>query len=96
MGCLAHDRQTVATSVKSRSDTFTFDATFDGGSKQADVYDTVGRPVVSEVMRGMNCCIMAYGQTGTGSLPLSSPILRPLLRILVRPCHTLPRAVLQR
>ena len=64
---LERDRQSLGASLKSRSDAFTFDATFDGGSKQNDVYDTVGKPVVQEVLRGMNCCIMAYGQTGTGT-----------------------------
>jgi hypothetical protein len=32
-----------------------------------------GRPVVEEVLRGMNCCIMAYGQTGTGMHELAAP-----------------------
>lgn len=35
-------------------------------STQQDIYDEVVRPLVSSVMEGFNCCVFAYGQTGTG------------------------------
>uniref|UniRef100_A0A4W4DZP2 Kinesin-like protein n=1 Tax=Electrophorus electricus TaxID=8005 RepID=A0A4W4DZP2_ELEEL len=46
--------------------TFTFDAVYDAGSKQSDVYDETVRPLVDSVLRGFNGTIFAYGQTGTG------------------------------
>ncbi|XP_062979756.1 kinesin-like protein KIF3C isoform X2 [Elgaria multicarinata webbii] len=46
--------------------TFTFDAVYDAGSKQADLYDETVRPLVDSVLQGFNGTIFAYGQTGTG------------------------------
>ncbi|NXN96279.1 KIF3C protein, partial [Rhinopomastus cyanomelas] len=46
--------------------TFTFDAVYDGGSKQVEVYDETVRPLVESVLRGFNGTVLAYGQTGTG------------------------------
>ncbi|KAG4067581.1 hypothetical protein HA402_005353 [Bradysia odoriphaga] len=45
---------------------FTYDAVYDHRSTQQDIYDEVVRPLVSSVMEGFNCCVFAYGQTGTG------------------------------
>lgn len=33
---------------------------------QKSLYDEVVRPLVSSVLEGFNCCVFAYGQTGTG------------------------------
>lgn len=33
---------------------------------QKNLYDEVVRPLVSSVLEGFNCCVFAYGQTGTG------------------------------
>ncbi|KAK3522416.1 hypothetical protein QTP86_010322 [Hemibagrus guttatus] len=46
--------------------TFTFDAVYDAGSKQSDLYDESVRPLVDSVLRGFNGTVLAYGQTGTG------------------------------
>lgn len=46
--------------------TFTFDAVYDAGSKQNDLYDETVRPLVDSVLRGFNGTVLAYGQTGTG------------------------------
>ncbi|XP_027026914.1 kinesin-like protein KIF3C isoform X2 [Tachysurus fulvidraco] len=46
--------------------TFTFDAVYDAGSKQSDLYDESVRPLVDSVLRGFNVTVLAYGQTGTG------------------------------
>ena len=35
-------------------------------SKQEDVYNCLGPPLVDDAFRGLNCCIFAYGQTGSG------------------------------
>lgn len=45
---------------------FTFDRTFGQDSRQCDVYHTVVAPLIEEVLRGYNCTVFAYGQTGTG------------------------------
>ncbi|XP_045585381.2 kinesin-like protein KIF11 [Procambarus clarkii] len=46
--------------------TFTFDRVFGPESKQVDVYKSVAKNCVEEVLSGFNCTIFAYGQTGTG------------------------------
>lgn len=45
---------------------FTFDRAFGPDSKQADVYQVVVAPLITEVLSGYNCTVFAYGQTGTG------------------------------
>ncbi|EAT48111.1 AAEL000822-PA [Aedes aegypti] len=45
---------------------FTYDAVYDWGSTQQQVYDEVVRPLVYSVLEGFNGCVFAYGQTGTG------------------------------
>lgn len=51
---------------KENKKTFTYDAAYDEKSTQQNVYDEVVRPLVSSVLEGFNCCVFAYGQTGTG------------------------------
>ncbi|XP_018599446.2 kinesin-like protein KIF3C [Scleropages formosus] len=46
--------------------TFTFDAVYDAGSRQSDLYDETVRPLIDSVLLGFNGTIFAYGQTGTG------------------------------
>eukprot|EP00808_Paulinella_micropora_P018920 g17645.t1 len=46
--------------------TFTFDRVFGQYSTQEEVYLTSVAPLVAEVLRGFNCTVFAYGQTGTG------------------------------
>lgn len=45
---------------------FYFDRVFDPQARQADVYKTVVRPLIDQVLFGFNCTVFAYGQTGTG------------------------------
>lgn len=47
---------------------FLFDYVFDSNSTQDDVYDRIARPVVTDVLKGFNGTIFAYGQTGTGKV----------------------------
>ncbi|KAL6070961.1 kinesin-like protein KIN-5D [Balamuthia mandrillaris] len=49
-----------------KSKTFTFDDVFGPDSTQRDVYNTAIAPIVEEVLKGFNCTVFAYGQTGTG------------------------------
>eukprot|EP01028_Stygiella_incarcerata_P013293 TRINITY_DN8181_c1_g2_i1.p1 TRINITY_DN8181_c1_g2~~TRINITY_DN8181_c1_g2_i1.p1 ORF type:complete len:733 (+),score=260.59 TRINITY_DN8181_c1_g2_i1:73-2271(+) len=45
---------------------FQFDNILDEDSQQDDMYNMVARDIVSDVLRGYNGTVLAYGQTGTG------------------------------
>ena len=45
---------------------YRFDAVFDYSSKQKELYVEMGRPIVASALAGVNGCVLAYGQTGTG------------------------------
>lgn len=45
---------------------FYFDQVFDGVTKQIEIYNSVVRPLIDQVLMGFNCTVFAYGQTGTG------------------------------
>lgn len=53
-------------SAKKRGKTYTFDNVFGQYAEQKDVYATLVRPIVNEVLDGFNCTVFAYGQTGCG------------------------------
>ena len=38
----------------------------DGTSTQEDIYKTIGQPLLQDLLKGISCTIIAYGQTGTG------------------------------
>ncbi len=48
------------------SKTYTFDHVFPPEATQESLFKTVAHPIVNEVLKGFNCTIFAYGQTGTG------------------------------
>lgn len=43
-----------------------YDAVFGTECTQEELYNRAAKPIVDNVLRGMNCCMFAYGQTGTG------------------------------
>lgn len=45
---------------------YTIHGNFIFSATQKSIYDEVVRPLVSSVLEGFNCCVFAYGQTGTG------------------------------
>ena len=45
---------------------FTFNQTFDTGTKQDAIFDAVARPIIDGALDGFNGTIFAYGQTGSG------------------------------
>jgi hypothetical protein len=45
---------------------FTFNQTFDTGTKQDAVFDAVARPIIDGALEGFNGTVFAYGQTGSG------------------------------
>jgi kinesin family protein 11 len=51
---------------KKSAKTLEFDRVFGMYSQQTEVYDSMVKPIVEEAVRGYNCTVFAYGQTGTG------------------------------
>jgi kinesin family protein 5 len=45
---------------------FQYDYVFGPNASQDNVYERIARPVVTDVLKGLNGTIFAYGQTGTG------------------------------
>jgi kinesin family member 5 len=45
---------------------FTFDRVFAPNSKQSEVFEYIGKPVVDSIFKGYNGTIFAYGQTSSG------------------------------
>ncbi|TPX31252.1 hypothetical protein SmJEL517_g05354 [Synchytrium microbalum] len=45
---------------------FTFDTAFSTFTSQQSVYDICAKNMLNQFLEGRNCCIMAYGRTGTG------------------------------
>ncbi|KAF5273641.1 hypothetical protein FQR65_LT04641 [Abscondita terminalis] len=45
---------------------YSFDGVFGSDSNQISVYNTIAKPLISEVLSGYNCTVFAYGQTGSG------------------------------
>lgn len=59
-------------SAKKRGKTYTFDNVFGQYAEQKEVYSTLVRPIVNEVLDGFNCTVFAYGQTGCVPAPPKS------------------------
>eukprot|EP00833_Pecoramyces_ruminatium_P015879 jgi/Orpsp1_1/1189911/evm.model.d7180000075417.1 len=53
-------------SYESTLKTYTFDRVFGPEASQFLVYNEIVSPILREVLKGYNCTIFAYGQTGTG------------------------------
>ncbi len=51
---------------KPESKVFNFDWVAGEESTQQDIFELIGKPMVDRCLEGYNCCIFAYGQTGTG------------------------------
>ena len=45
---------------------FRVDHAFGEDATQRDVWDAMGEPALTDVLRGASACVMAYGQTGAG------------------------------
>jgi hypothetical protein len=60
--------QLSLTTISGKPRDFYFDYVFGDEVTQDMVYDKLARPVVTEVLKGCNGTIFAYGQTGTGKV----------------------------
>ncbi|OQS04594.1 carboxy terminal motor kinesin, partial [Thraustotheca clavata] len=58
----------IGTNSKNSSDSkvFIVDDVFPASTNQESIFQSVGIPVVGNVLNGYNGCILAYGQTGSG------------------------------
>ena len=45
---------------------FTFDEVFPSNVSQEEIFESVGAPVVENVIKGYNATVLSYGQTGSG------------------------------
>jgi hypothetical protein len=57
---------TITDPVSNKSKDFGFDYVFPTNATNEDVYKSIGSDIVASALEGYNCCILAYGQTGTG------------------------------
>eukprot|EP01031_Cornospumella_fuschlensis_P035496 gene35496-43028_t len=58
--------QVSLATISGKQRDFHYDYVFGEDTAQDYVYDRLARPIVNEVLRGVNGTIFAYGQTGTG------------------------------
>lgn len=67
--CSDHTREVCVwqnASNRQISKTYAFDRVFGPDAGQSAIYQQAITGIVEEVLEGFNCCIFAYGQTGTG------------------------------
>jgi len=46
---------------------YAFDAAFDEGATQLEIYENTTKPFISSVLNGYNVTVFAYGATGAGN-----------------------------
>ncbi|KAI3969418.1 hypothetical protein MKX01_019979 [Papaver californicum] len=59
-------RKVSPTSISVEDRMFNFDSVVDSTSKQEDIFQLVGVPVVKDSLAGYNTTVLSYGQTGSG------------------------------
>jgi hypothetical protein len=81
---------------KASKKSFCFDGVYDEKSTQKEVYESVVRPVVDEVLQGYNCTVFAYGQTGTGKThTMEGDVSQAPAGVMQPNAGVIPRAVTQ-
>ncbi|OTB05715.1 hypothetical protein M426DRAFT_56522 [Hypoxylon sp. CI-4A] len=73
--------------------TYNFDRVFSQAADQSMLYDDVVKPILEEMLRGYNCTIFAYGQTGTGKTYTMSGDMNDTLGILSDDAGIIPRVL---
>jgi len=79
--------------IGAESREFAFDDVFGPMSTQERVYDSAVRPLVRDVLDGMNCTVFAYGQTGTGKTHTMSGAHGAECEVLSSEAGVIPRAM---
>ncbi|KAI2506838.1 hypothetical protein MHU86_7623 [Fragilaria crotonensis] len=67
--CISTDAERSRVSVRGndgRVHHFTCDRVFDGDARQASIYKELVAPLVIDFVSGRNCCVFAYGESGSG------------------------------
>lgn len=60
-------REVLVSGVQNRDpQTYEFDGVFGPDATQGEVFSTVAKPVINDVLSGYKCTVLAYGQTGSG------------------------------
>ena len=73
--------------------TYGFDKVFSPAADQVMVYEDVVAPILDEMLKGFNCTIFAYGQTGTGKTYTMSGDMSDTLGILPEAAGIIPRVL---
>ncbi|WAQ95609.1 KIF19-like protein [Mya arenaria] len=60
------DPEDILRANRTREKQFVFDTCFDGGSTQAEVYESSTKFLIDNVITGYNATVFAYGATGAG------------------------------
>ena len=83
------NEKTITVNKDSVPENFAFDGVFSVNTEQSEIFESLGRPIVEDVLSGYNGTVLAYGQTGSGKTftMMGSDIFDPSLRGLI------PRAV---
>lgn len=72
---------------------YEFDHIFNHKTTQEQVYEKVAEPVLQEVLKGFNCTIFAYGQTGTGKTYTMEGDLEEVEGLQERNAGIIPRTI---
>ncbi|KAH6656971.1 P-loop containing nucleoside triphosphate hydrolase protein [Truncatella angustata] len=73
--------------------TYNFDRVFSPASDQNMIYEDVVKPILDDMLNGMNCTIFAYGQTGTGKTYTMSGDMNDTFGILSDNAGIIPRVL---
>lgn len=57
---------TISIQKDSNPENFTFDRVFPLSTRQEEIFECIGRPIVEDILAGYNGTVFAYGQTGSG------------------------------
>jgi len=68
---------------KQMKSTYNFDNVFTAFSTQEEVFEATVKPVILDVMRGLESTVFAYGQTGTGKTHTSELHITIFMILLV-------------
>lgn len=73
--------------------TYNFDRVFSQAADQSMLYEDVVKPILDDMLNGMNCTIFAYGQTGTGKTYTMSGDMNDTFGILSDHAGIIPRVL---
>ncbi|KAF7537095.1 hypothetical protein G7054_g3955 [Neopestalotiopsis clavispora] len=73
--------------------TYNFDRVFSQAADQSMLYEDVVKPILEDMLSGMNCTIFAYGQTGTGKTYTMSGDMNDTFGILSDNAGIIPRVL---